>query len=92
MGHRFADEGDSVAGHCYPPFGKRFIKSVWGSFLRSSFIASKTSNKQYSGHGQSVTSSLELLQRPKREYKANSDQHGIAANGLNATTPGRSRI
>ena len=44
---------------------------------------------QYSDHGQSVTSSSEYCQGKNVSTISNSDQHGIAANVLNATTPGR---
>ena len=45
--------------------------------------------EQYSDHGQSVISSFLEYCNDKNVSTSNSDQHGIATNGRNATTPGR---
>ena len=61
---------------------------VWG---QSAFFASRTSNSiPISDHGQSVTSSLEYCNDKNVSIvESYSDQHGITANGRNATTQGR---
>ena len=57
-GTRLAGEGDSVTGTVTLRSASHFLLKCGGSFLRPSSHR-KRPNKQYSDHGQSVTSSLE---------------------------------
>ena len=56
-------------GRCYPPFGKRFVKSAGAVFLCSSFVASQNVQQTVFRSRSECDKRFRILQRQKREYK-----------------------
>ena len=62
-------EGDSVTGHCYPPSGKRFVKSAGAIFCVLHSSHRKTSQQTVFRSRSECDKQLRILQRQKREYE-----------------------